>query len=141
MAASSSTEYVGLDIIVQINGSSYRVQECRVRIHGDLGDLTSSEDQSKRRKATVPDAEVTLTKASFDPDNNPFTSPVEMTYGSQVSVVVYPGGLGGTEPYSFPGMVVDDSDWNANANALQPITCHLMQGDGGDPTEWYAGVG
>ncbi len=136
----AQSEYVGIDVAVDVNGSPYRVQEVRVRIHGDLGDLTSGEDLSKRRKLTVPDAEVTLTKASFDPDQNPFATPTSMTLGAECTVVVYPGGRNGDiDPYSFTGMTVDESDYSVNANALQPITCHLMQSDGGDPTNWYPG--
>jgi len=132
-------EYVGIDIAVRIDGAVYNVQHCRVRIHGDMGDLTSSEDLSKRRKLTVPDAEVTLTKASFNPSQNPFIMPIDMNLGSQHTVQIYPGGIGGvTDPYTFSGLAVDDIDHDGDANALQPITVHLVQADGGSPDDWPA---
>ncbi len=134
----AQSEYVGIDVAVDVNGSPYRVQEVRARIHGEMGDLTSGEDFSKRRKLTVPDAEVTLTKASFDPDQNPFSSPFDMTLGADVAVIIYPGGRNGDlEPFFFDGLVIDESDYSVNANALQPVTCHLVQGSGNDPSSWY----
>jgi hypothetical protein len=138
----ANTEYSGLELAVRINGVQYRCQRVRTHRHGETGDVTSGEDSSKRRIGTVPDWEVTLTKASFDPDNNLYSdNPATWDFRlfDVVDVLdIYPGGVAAGIFDTFTGGIIDDLDMDMDANMLEPFTCHIVCADGTDTTDDYA---
>lgn len=129
-------EFVGIDMAITLNGVNYLAQRVRVRVHGELGDLTSGGDLSKRRKGTVPDFEVTITKASFsnDANQNPFSAPLSLALFDDVDIVVIPG-LGIS--WVFTNAIVDEFDQDTDANMLSPLSLHAVCADGTTTANWY----
>ncbi len=145
------TEYSGLLFAIRLtvtNASNvfYRSQRTRLHIHGDTGDVTSGEDFSKRRIGTVPDWEITFTKASFDNGDvdgssmNPFNAPLNFVLFTYINrIQLYPGGVQ-TPPATFDEGLIDDFELDQDANMLQPFSMHVVCANGEDPNEeptWY----
>lgn len=129
------TEYAGHEARLIIDGLEYRFQRLRVRVHGETGDVTSSGDSSKRRKGTIKDAEVTVTKASFDPSANPFALVTPILLHSFHNITIEPGGqVGDNDQYVLNDMLVDDVDHEFDANMMQPVTFHAVCGGGEEIT-------
>lgn len=132
-------EYSGLllGILVQPGNATYKAQRTRVHIHGDTGDVTSGLDTSKRRIGTVPDFEVTITKASFDPTSNPFAAPFNWVLFTFVPAIgIYPNFinvLNVNAGHQFTYSLIDDIELDQDANMLQPLSLHLMCADGTSP--------
>jgi hypothetical protein len=125
----------------------------RIHWHGETGDTTSGEDGSKSRLGTVPDWEITFTKASFDPGNNPFgvaastwtptaslpgggAAPGLRLFSFIPSIYIYPGGTAfagaiGIMRSQFNNGLVDDFEIDQDANMMSPFSMHVVCSDGG----------
>jgi len=139
------TEFSGLLLAIRFvtasgNGIIYKAQRTRVHIHGDTGDVTSGEDLTKKRIGTVPDFEVTITKASYDPANNPFTGMMNFRlFMYIVTTSIFPGGVGTGHSFSFYNAILDDFELDQDANMLEPLSLHMVSGDGSQsPSTWYS---
>ncbi len=140
MAANRQPDYVGLDIAIRIDGLAYRAQRVRVHLHGEAGDLTSGEDLSKRRKGTVPDFEVTITKASFDDsaNQNIFAAPRGYKLFDTIdNLAIFPGGVDEDPQFTFTDAMIDDFDMDTDANMLSPLSFHCVCSNGETPDDWY----
>ncbi len=146
------TEYSGLLFAIRLstdNASNvfYRSQRTRLHVHGDTGDVTSGEDFSKRRIGTVPDWEITFTKASFDNGSvdgvamNPFSAPLSFTLFTYINrIQLYPGGVDAGVVSTFDEGLIDDFELDQDANMLQPFSMHVVCANGENPAEepvWY----
>lgn len=146
------TEYSGKLLAIRLSMANvgaafYRSQRTRVHIHGDTGDVTSGEDFSKRRLGTVPDWEVTYTKASFDNGTaqgvsmNPFNAPLNFELFTYIQrQQIYPGGIDEAIAHTFDEGLIDDFETDQDANMLSPFSLHVVCANGEDPTEdpsWY----
>lgn len=142
------TEYPGLVFAIRLApaGSTtavfYRSQRTRLHIHGDTGDVTSGEDLSKRRIGTVPDWEITFTKASFDDGSvdgigmNPFSTPLNFVLFTYIGeIALFPGGVDVATASTFADGLIDDFELDQDANMLQPFSMHVVAASGEDPDE------
>jgi hypothetical protein len=136
----TQTEYIGLDCAVRLDGHPYKVQHLRLVIESELGNLTSGEDNSYRGKPTVVKGSVEMTKASFDPSNSPFATPLELEIGNgPIEILVYPGGVDEGDPFTFPNVEISNFTYENDANMLSPLSLSGTNCDGSDPTQWYPG--
>jgi hypothetical protein len=153
------SEYAGLLFAIRFSappGSGpsaglYNSQRTRIHIHGETGDVTSGEDFSKKRIGTVPDFEFTCTKASFDPNNNPFriaSIPIGLPAGGMKlfsfipAISFYIGGInippaGPEAPFVFLNSIVDDLELDQDANMLSPFSFTGRCASGQATTGWY----
>ena len=138
MANTIPTELSGLLLAIRLGTTQYKAQRTRIHVHGDTGDVTSGEDGSKKRIGTVPDWEVTITKASFDPLNNPWDPPLNLFLFYYITqMTIFPGGVAFGEYFQFVNGIIDDLELDQDANMLQPFTFHVMSGAGTSPALLY----
>ena len=135
----ANADYAGINLAIRINGAVYRAQRVRIHRHGEVGDVTSGEDLSKRRIGTVPDWEATIVKASFDITNNIYADPWNFTLFDVIDLLeIFPGGITGDPVDTLTGGLIDDFDLDMDANMLEPFTMHVVCADGSETEDGYA---
>lgn len=139
------TEYVGLNVACDIRLSligtyvAYKAAQIRITLDGSTGNVTSGEDLSERQVPQVPKYEIEITKASYDPENDPFGAAFDfLEWGAFIDIRVYPGGRTGTvTPWLFAVSLINRFGVDSDANGLQPVSLSAICAAGNDPDEWY----
>jgi hypothetical protein len=121
-------EVAGSKLKVRINGQVFKASRVSVQDRVDLGNITASESLPDAdgvvRKQKLPqtgDGTLTITNATYDPEENAFVAPRNIRTGVAVAVRVYPDGLDG-EPWDFPRVFFGQVGHDIDVNALQPLT-------------------
>src|ERR687887_581879 len=95
----------GFNAKVRVNATLFSCTRWSVRDTVTDLDITNTEGTTGSGAAAAPGfetrvagpgvAEVTISNASFDPSEDPFTSPLSVISGTYVAVLIYPNGLSG----------------------------------------------
>src|SRR5262245_25104469 len=84
--------------------------------------LPGGEAIFKERVATTAMARITVTKATYDPTDNPFAAPLNLTRGRTITLEIFPEKADMTTSHNFPEIVLTSVRHTGDVNGLQPVT-------------------
>ena len=129
-------ELAGFKHKVRVNGQAYKAQRITVRDSVGEYDITNGEGVGfSDRIDTTATVEITVTNASYDPDENSFGAPLLIKKRSVVILQIFPDGLD-SDPWVVPSFLILEVSHDIDANQGQPVTFRgKNKGLYGDPND------
>ncbi len=123
----------GFNFKVRLNSNIYYAKDCRVHLTGADLNVSNSEGIQggsglsyntlgwMARICGLRDVEFTITQATFDDNNNPFSNPISLHVGQYVGVVVWLNGIN-LQGWAVDNALVLDVDNANDVNGLEVVT-------------------